>query len=202
MSLVSCKDLLNVCKWANPWSSAGYIRCIGFIVYPVTDFAGILNGLVISAINCQRGPFHCRVALPVSVSVCLSSLSLYRFRQLQGSRLPSSSQAPPRSSFPVRQSVQRPRHHQREEKSTLLHRLSLHTGSTLQPLAARAPWLLCFASLVHSLAHCLPISLPWSTALHHEAIHCYYVLQTRVPQLCPAWLSRCICICSMSERFI
>lgn len=29
MSLVSCKDLLNVCKWANPWSSAGYIRCIG-----------------------------------------------------------------------------------------------------------------------------------------------------------------------------
>lgn len=143
--------------------------------------------------NCQQSS----AAAFTAESPCpsLSSLSLYCFRQLQGSRLPSSSQAPLRSPFPVPCQAKRPAT-ATPPKTREVHSVapSLTPHRLHAPAAGRPGLLGCFV-LLRLFIHCLPISLPWGTALHHEAIHCYYVLQTRVPQLCPAWLSRCICIC-------
>lgn len=101
--------------------------------------------------NCQQSsaaPFTAE-----SPCLSLSSLSLYRFRQLQGSRLPSSSQAPP--SFPVPCQAKRPATATppKDKRSPLCCTVSHSTQaprSSRWPL--RAPWLLCFASLVHSLS--------------------------------------------------
>jgi hypothetical protein len=116
--------------------------------------------------------------------------------------LPSSSQAPPRSPFPVRQSVQRQRHHQGQEKSTLLHRPSLHTGSTLQPLAAGAPWLLCFASLVLSLSpHQLALKYiqRYTTKRFTDTTYCRTAFLNPALPGCRVAFASALCLSVLSE---